>query len=286
MAIEHEAVPDQATLWNGHAGHVWVEAQEMIGRLFKPIEEPLVEAIIENRGREVLDIGCGTGGTTRAMARHLGSDGHCTGVDISAPMIDAARARTREQGLSATFLLADAQRHDFGRAVFDTILSRFGVMFFDDPVQAFANLRRAAKAGALLRFVAWRDPAENPFMTTAERAAAPFLPDMPKRAPDAPGQFAFADRDRVRRLISQSGWERIEIQPADFSCSLPESELDHYFTRFGPLGILLGEADEATRNRIVAAVRPAFSPFVHGDEVRFTAACWMISARSPSIAED
>jgi hypothetical protein len=102
------------------------------------------------------------------------------------------------------------------------IISRFGVMFFDDPVRAFANLRRAARDRAALCFIAWRSPAENPFMTTAERAAARLLPDLPARAADAPGQFAFADRRRVETILEASGWTDIAVRPIDAACLLPE----------------------------------------------------------------
>jgi hypothetical protein len=153
-------------------------------------------------------------------------------------------------------------------------------MFFEDSVAAFANLRRAARDGAALRFVAWRSAAENPFMTTAERAAAPLLPDMPARLPDAPGQFAFADRKRIDGILSESGWTEIEIRPVAPTCTFPERELMTYFTRLGPLGRMLEQKDDETRRRVAEAVRPAFDPYVHGSEVRIVAACWDVSARA------
>ncbi|MCT2582635.1 hypothetical protein [Actinophytocola gossypii] len=157
-------------------------------------------------------------------------------------------------------------------------MSRFGVMFFDDPVRAFANLRGAARAGAGLRCVVWRSPAENPFMTTAERAAAPLLPESPVRDPDAPGQFAFADVDRVRGVLERAGWTGIGFRRVDAPCVLPERELVPYLTRLGPVGRVLPDVDERLRARIVDTVRAAFDPFVHGPEVRFTAACWLVTA--------
>jgi hypothetical protein len=160
------------------------------------------------------------------------------------------------------------------------IVSRFGVMFFADSVRAFANLRRAAKADAELRFIAWRSPDENPFMTTAERAAAPFLPNIPARQPNLPGPFAFADAKRLHQILAASGWAEIDIQPIDVPCSFPEKELMGYVTRIGPLGQVLHETDDQTRTRIVEAVRDAFTPFVHGAEVRTTAACWTVGARA------
>jgi hypothetical protein len=116
-------------------------------------------------------------------------------------------------------------------------------------------------------------------MTTAERAAAPVLPNLPPRPADGPGQFAFADRRRVSSILETSGWTQIQIEPLDAICTMPEGELLRYVTRLGPVGMALQSVDEQTRARVVAAVRPAFDPYVHGDEVRFTAACWLVGAR-------
>jgi SAM-dependent methyltransferase len=206
------------------------------------------------------------------------------GVDISDPLIAAARVRAEREGTPASFIHADAQGHAFEPASFDAIISRFGLMFFDNPVLAFANLRRAARDGAELRFIAWRSAAENPFMTTAERAAAPLLPNMPARQPGAPGQFSLADRHRVSAILEQSGWADIDIRPIDVACTLPEKELVGYFTRLGPVGLVLQDADERTRTQVIATVRTAFDPYVHGTEVRFNAACWMASARAPAAS--
>jgi len=272
---------EQATLWNGTAGCAWVEAQDTIDRMYRPLEALLVEAVRAESARHVLDVGCGTGGTTLAVARLLGASGQCVGIDISEPMIAAARARVEREGVPATFIRGDAQDYPFEPAMFDAIISRFGVMFFDDSVRAFANLRRAARSGARLRFIAWRSPEENPFMTTAERAAAPLLRNIPPRVPDAPGQFAFAARQRVQRILEESGWTGIDIQPIDVACTMPERELARHATRFGPLGRILHEVDDRTRTRVVEAVRAAFEPYVHGTEVRYDAACWMVGARAP-----
>jgi SAM-dependent methyltransferase len=280
MNASRQTDDEQTTLWNGPAGRAWVEAQELLDHMFKPFEDLLVDAVSAGSGRRVLDVGCGTGSTTLAVARQLGTKGHCTGIDISEPMITAARARAEREGTPASFILANAQNHAFEPASFDMLISRFGVMFFDDSVRAFANLRRAAKDDAELRFVAWRSPSENPFMTTAERAAAPLLPALPARRPDAPGQFAFADLRRVHRILEESGWAGIDIQPLDVACTLPEKELVRYLTRLGPLGRILHEADDRTRTQVIETVRAAFEPYVHGAEVRFTAACWMIGARA------
>ncbi|WP_155059670.1 class I SAM-dependent methyltransferase [Streptomyces blattellae] len=271
---------EQAARWNGASGRAWVEAQAVMDEVLRPYEDLLLEAVSVEHARRVLDVGCGTGSTTLAVARRLGPAGRCVGIDISEAMITAARARVGRAGAPADFIRADAQEHPFEPAAFDTVISRFGVMFFSDSVRAFANLRRAVRDGGELRFIAWRDAAENPFMTTAERAAAPLLPDLPARRPDQPGQFAFADQDRVHGILAESGWAGIGIRPVDVDCSLPESELVPYFTRFGPVGQMLPEVDENTRAQVVETVRAAFDPFVQGAEVRFTGACWLVGARA------
>jgi ubiquinone/menaquinone biosynthesis C-methylase UbiE len=266
---------DQAALWNGPSGRAWVEEQELLDQVLRPFEDLLVEAVSAAQGSRVLDVGCGTGTITLAIARRLGEKGRATGVDISEPMVAAAQARAEREGTAASFICSDAQVHAFVPASFDRVVSRFGVMFFDDAVRAFANLRRATRDGGELRFIAWRSVAENPFMTTAERAAAPLLPNLPPRRPNVPGQFAFGDAERVRAILEESGWADVDIRPIDVVCRLPGKELTRYFSRLGPVGRALQEADERTREQVIQTVRPAFDPYVDGDDVRFTAACWM-----------
>jgi hypothetical protein len=166
-------------------------------------------------------------------------------------MIIAARSRTEREGAQTSFIHADAQTYPFEPSSFDGIVSRFGVMFFDDPVQAFANLRRAATGEAALRIIAWRTPAENEFMTTAERAAAPLLPNLPACRANAPGQFAFADRDRVYTILAESGWTEIDVQPIDPSCTFPEKVLVRYLTRLRPVGKVLDQVDERNRTQVI-----------------------------------
>jgi SAM-dependent methyltransferase len=278
MNLMQSTDDEQVALWNGSAGSAWVETQDLLDQLFKPFEDLLVEAITAKSGGRLLDVGCGTGSTTLAIARRFAAKDGCTGIDISAPMIAAARSRAEREGTPATFIGANAQDYAFEPARFDVIISRFGVMFFTDPVQAFANLRRSAREGAELLLIAWRSADQNPFMTEAERAAAPLLPRLPTRTPNAPGQFAFAGRDRVYTILEQSNWSEITIRPIDIACSMPEKELLRYLTHLGPVGMILQQVDQATRARIIETIRPAFDRYIHGTEVHFTAACWMISA--------
>ncbi len=282
----------QQAFWNGDAAQAWVEAQGVLDQMFRPFEDALVEAVAAQPGNRILDIGCGTGSVIRAAARRLGpgqrqeqrqeqrQSARCTGIDISEAMIAAARAIAAREGVNADFICADAQTHDFAPESFDMIVSRFGVMFFDDPVRAFANLRRSVRSGGALQFAAWRSAGDNPFMTAAERAAVPFVPDLPVRQKDAPGQFGFADQHRVARILEESSWRDIAITPIDVACAIPKAALDGYITRLGPLGRVLPQLDAQTRGQVIEAVRAAFAPFVEGQEVRFIAACWMARARA------
>ncbi len=282
MDTAHQTGHEQATLWNGLGGHSWVEMQELLDQILKPFEDLIVEAVSLGPEGRVLDVGCGTGSTTLAVARPLGAKGRSIGIDISDAMIAAAQSRAERESTPASFICANAQVHAFEPASFDTIISRFGVMFFDESIRAFANLWRAATDNAQLRFVAWRSAAENPFMTAAERTAAPLLPNLPARQPDAPGQFAFANDRRVYTILEESGWAEIDIRPIDVACTLPEKELVRYLTRLGPVGRILQETDDQTRAQVIETVRAAVDPYVHGAEVRFTAACWLVSAQTPS----
>ena len=282
MDVIDRAESEQAKLWNGPAGRAWVETQDMLDRILMPFEVQLMEAVPAGEAAHVLDVGCGAVSTTLSVARRLGDSGQATGVDISEPLITAARARANETGDQVEFICDDAQRYPFAAGSFDLIISRFGVMFFDDSVAAFRNLRRATRPGGELWFVAWRGPEENPFMVAAERAAAPHLPELPPRNPDAPGQFGFANRDRVFQILEKSGWIDIDIGKLDLECALPECELNRYLGSLGPLGLLLQSADEGTRKRMVELVRPAFNSYLAGGEVRFNAACWMVGARAPA----
>lgn len=269
---------EQTAIWNGDAGRAWVETQQLVEQMFKPIEVMLTRDI--GNANKVLDVGCGTGSTSLAMSRQLGTQGLCTGMDISEKMINVAQAAAREQGLTTGFICSDAQRHAFVPASFDLIISRFGVMFFDDPIAAFANLKQAARAHAELRFIVWRSAEENPFMTTAERVARSLLPHMPVRKSDEPGQFAFANKECMTDILRASCWNGIKVETMDVHCSFAEKDLLLYLSRMGPLGRALQQEDEQTRKRVIKLVRHAFEPYVHGDQVSFNAACWQVTAQA------
>ena len=269
----------QAALWNDGSGKAWVDLQPVLDEVLAPFERLLVDAGYPGEGGSVLDVGCGAGATTLAMARRIGDSGRCVGLDISEPLVALATARAQAEGTAnAEFVAADAQTYAFEAGRFDAIVSRFGVMFFDDPVAAFANIRRAARPGGRLAFVAWRSPAENDFMTAAARAAAPFLPPAPPPDPNAPGQFAFADGVRVKRILEASGWSSIEVEKADVPCRISEGDLMTYVTRLGPVGAALREVDHATAEKIMAVLPSAFAGFRKNGAIHFNAACWLVKA--------
>jgi SAM-dependent methyltransferase len=272
----------QHALWNGPAGDAWVQAQPVLDDMFAPFVDHLAQGVPPGSPWNVLDVGCGTGAVSLAIAARLGAGGHCTGLDISAAMIAMARERARSTAHPVDFIAADAQRHAFAPAAVDHVVSRFGVMFFDDPVGAFTGLRVATRSGGTLHALTWRAPDENAFMTTAERAAAPLLA-LPPRSADGPGQFAFADRQRVLDILADSGWRDIEVTAVDQVCSIRTADLQRYVSLLGPVGGMLRDPriDAALRAQVLQVVVDAFAPFVQGDRVAFVAACWALRAVAP-----
>jgi SAM-dependent methyltransferase len=232
--------------------------------------------------REVLDVGCGGGAVSLAAADALGGDTRIVAVDVSAPLVAAARERVARRGAPVEVVLGDAATHPFPAGRFDAVTSRFGVMFFDDPTAAFAHLRAACRPGAALRVLTWRAPEENPFMTAAGRATERWLPGAGRPSTDAPGQFGLADRDRFAAILAAAGWGGVELVPVDVPCTLPAHRLPEDVERLGPLGAALDAVDPAQRDAVLAAARAAMAPFVHGDEARFDAACWLARAVAPA----
>lgn len=268
---------DQIKFWNEKAGREWVDLQERMDANLSGIGAAILAAAAAQPGETVLDIGCGTGATTLALADAVGSNGHVTGLDISRPMLALAQSRAKDRA-NVNFIEADAAHYAFTEQ-FDLLFSRFGVMFFDDPVGAFANLHKAVKGR--LAFVCWRTPAENPWASAPLAAAKPFLPEMPPPDPLAPGPFAFSDPQRVLSILSDVGFHNVETRKYDGPMRMG-ADLDTVAAqtlRIGPLSRALGEADEATRAKIVAAVKAALAQFRAADgEIAPPAACWLVTA--------
>lgn len=269
----------QLQLWNQASGQVWLEFQPVLDAMLAPVADILVETAMAEGGSSVLDVGCGAGALTLQMAQRLGPYAHALGVDISAPLLAAARRRPHPPGSVAGFLEADAQTYPFETGAFDAVVSRFGVMFFDDPVAAFTNIRRACRPDASLTFMAWRSLRENPFYALAQDVAAPYVA-LPERAADAPGQFAFADSDRIRSILAASGWRSVQVRALDTPTEIPEAHLQAFLTRMGPLGHVFPSLDPATQRALTEALRLAAQPFVAGGAARFQSACWLVTAQA------
>ncbi len=281
MSSRHTHPPDQTQIWNGPAGRAWVEAQNVLDDMFSKIAGYLAQQAVQLGARRVLDVGCGAGATTLQIAE---ATGECLGVDISAPLIEQARQRAARSGLAAEFVLDDAQTHGFEQARFDLVTSRFGVMFFKDPVAAFANLLGATRPGGAIRLVVWRSARENGFLTAAERAAEHMLPELNRRQDGAVGPFAFADPDAVRPLLARAGWRNIAFEPVDFPACFAASALELYMTRLGAVGLVYQELEPALQTALLDCLRQAYAPYVIDDRICFTARCWVISAEAAESA--
>jgi SAM-dependent methyltransferase len=272
-----DAATDMSAYWD-RAGRVWVEQQALLDRIYQPIAQAVVDRADLRAGEAVLDVGCGSGATTFEAAWRVGPQGRAVGADISGALLDLARRRAGEQGLEGVdFVHADVQTHAFG-ARFDAIVSRFGVMFFPDPVAAFANLRGALKPGGRLAFACWRSPEDNPIAQLPLEAAAPFLPEVPKFERNAPGRFGFADPELVRSVLAEAGWAQIAIAPLDDPTPVSFDELMTLSLRVGPLNPILSDADEALRARVRDAVAKALSPYLADGSARMNSACWLVTA--------
>ncbi len=268
---------DMAAYWD-RAGKVWVEQQALLDRIYAPVAEAVVEAAGLHAGEAVLDVGCGSGATTFAAAWRTGPEGRAVGVDISPALVELARRRAGEEGQEGVaFQLADAQTATFDQT-FDAIVSRFGVMFFPDPVAAFANLRSASKPGGRLAFACWRSPEDNPLSLVPLAAAAPFLETPLTYAKDAPGRFGLADPDRARRILAEAGWRKVEIAPLDTTAPGGFEDLMTLSVRVGPLNPALAGVDEALRTRVHEAVAKALEPYVENGVAAMDAACWLVTA--------
>ena len=197
---------DQIRHWNELNGARWAALQGRLDAQLDPIGLAAMERLVLAPGARVLDVGCGCGSTTLELARRVGPGGSVTGVDISAPLLARAVERAGDGAVAnARFVQADAQTFALEEGAYDAVFSRFGVMFFADPVAAFANLRRALAPGGALAFVCWRDAKENARVTVPMKAARPFLEAPAPPVPGAPAPFSLADRARLEAVLTAAG---------------------------------------------------------------------------------
>ncbi len=272
----------QIEYWNTRAGETWVQFQEQLDRQLQPLGEAGMRALGLGAGERVLDIGCGCGHTTQQLAAAVGPGGRVAGIDISHLMLEVARGRTPPGSTVISFHELDAQVSDLAKAAgvegFDAAFSRFGVMFFSDPVAALGNIRRSLRRAGRLVFVCWRPLAENDWMRLPLEAVMPLLPPTPPSDPNAPGPFAFADAERVTGLLLQAGFAQVSHQPFDAMISSGDLEQTlQLMLRVGPLGAALREHPQY-KDRVVAGVREVLKQHVSGGLVRMPAAVWVFQA--------
>ena len=282
--IGHEQNADQIAYWNGPGGQHWTARQETQDAMLAPVSNILMDRAKAKIGERMIDIGCGCGSTTIALAEKVGPTGRVLGVDISAPMLARARELIPENA-PVEFMLADATVYPFQAGSFDLVVSRFGVMFFAEPVRSFTNIRSALRSGARLTFACWREPRENPWLMTPLQAVYNHVPRLPSVGPEEPGPFAFASEQRVHAILSAAGFVGIAMEPYNLSLDLAvgrgldaavESALE-----IGPASRALEGQPPDLIADAKKSIRSALATFATGQSVRLPAAIWIVSARNP-----
>jgi SAM-dependent methyltransferase len=279
----HDRNADQIAYWNGPAGQRWAEGQQAQDIVLGPVADILIDRAKPKTGEQVIDVGCGSGVTTIAFAQKVGPSGHALGIDISGPMLERARA-SAPKDLPVDFVLADATVYPFDPAGFDLLASRFGVMFFADPVLSFTNMRKALRPSGRLAFACWREPRENPFFMAPLQAAYKHVPKLPQQEPEDPGPFAFASEARVRRILGEAGFTGVEMEAypllldAAVGCGL-DSAVQRTF-EIGPVSRALEGQPAELRTAAANSIREALTPFAKGNAVLLPASIWIVTARA------
>jgi SAM-dependent methyltransferase len=275
---------EQIEYWNGEAGKRWAEDDDTMARLLRPISEALLEHAPLGGCKNALDIGCGGGSQSLMLAQRLGAGAQVLGVDISEPMLEVARRKTGTAAAgsaSLDFLRADAATHPFEPGAFDLLFSRFGVMFFDDPVAAFSNLRSALRPGGQLAFCCWQAMKKNDWVRIPLQAALQHLPPPEPPPPNAPGPFAFGDAARVESILGQAGFSQLALEPftttlrVSTAPQLPEAVRD--LARIGPVSRLLTGQPQAVLDTVFPAIEEALRPHFQGGALDMQCAVWLVT---------
>ena len=268
----------QIDYWNGAAGQKWVRDADRLDKMLRPFLDAVMDAAKPKAGEIVTDIGCGGGALSLAVA---GKGATATGVDVSEPLIEVARRRAAVSAPGTRFVVADASEWTPAVAA-DLIVSRFGVMFFADPVRAFANIRKGTAPAGRLAFVCWRPLTENEWALAPIIAAMPFLREPPKPPePGAPGPFAFGQREHIDRILTEAGWKDVRISPWDGQIELPGAtapETAEFMLEIGPLSRTIAE-----QGLDPAQIKAALVARVEGladaeGRTRLKAATWIVEA--------
>ena len=269
---------EQIKYWNAKAGAIWVAQQAHLDHLLAPLSEAVLAGATFAAHESALDIGCGCGDTSIALAQSQ-STGSVTGLDISAPML--AHARVRAESLpNVTFAQADAAEADFA-GQYDLLFSRFGVMFFSDSEEAFTNLRKALKPTGRMVFVCWQPPSENPWMSLAGKAVQPFMPTATTPPnPHAPGPFAFSDPAHVLSILTNAGFTNVQIESFNTPLHIADNLDDalYFQTQIGPAANAVATLEGAEKDKALDAVREMFRPHMTSEGLNLEAAVWIVSA--------
>ncbi len=273
-----ESNEDQLGYWDGRAGEYWAERAARFNEGVADYHGPFLDATGIGPGERVLDVGCGSGQTTRDAARRA-TGGHVLGVDLSSPMLALARRLAEREGVSnATFEQADAQVHPFPEAHFDVVVSRSGTMFFGDFHAAFANLARALRPGGRLLLMAWQSLEHNEGASSLRRALATGG-ELPEPVAGASGPFALSDPDWTRDLLTATGFTdvRFEDRRADMYYGRDVDDAIPFVT--GQFASVLADLDETARAAAVEALRADLAAHGTPEGIRYRSAAWFVSAR-------
>jgi ubiquinone/menaquinone biosynthesis C-methylase UbiE len=281
--VGHDQNADQIAYWNGPGGQHWADRQQTQDIVLAPVADILIDCAKAKAGERVVDVGCGAGATTIALAQKVGPTGRVLGVDISAPMLARAR-QIAQAGMPIEFVLADATVYPFEPASFDLLASRFGVMFFAQPALSFANLRRALRPSGRLAFACWQEPRDNPFFMAPLQAVYKHVPKLPQLGPEDPGPFSFASEARVNRILSEAGFAGVAMEPYDLSLDIAVGRgLDaavEASLEIGPAARALQEQPPDVRAAATNSIREALAPFARGQTVPLGASIWIVTARA------
>ncbi|MEV0050662.1 methyltransferase domain-containing protein [Saccharopolyspora shandongensis] len=267
----------QAEAWNGYEGEHWAEHQDRYDAVNSGFNEPLLNAANIGKQDRVLDLGCGNGQTTRLAAARAA---HAVGIDLSAPMLHRARNSATRAGIAnVSFEQGDAQVYPFQDGEFDVAISRFGVMFFADPVAAFANIRRALRPDGRLAFVCLRDRSDND-LGAVLGAAVEHLPAPEPATPHAPGPMSLADPERIREVLTGAGFSDVTASPVDAPQTWGRDAADaaEFLFEWGPVQAMVRNADPTAAERARAALTTAMRRHQQADGVRLRGTAWQVTA--------
>ncbi|WP_448612263.1 class I SAM-dependent methyltransferase [Geodermatophilus sp. URMC 60] len=271
---------DMASAWNGEEGEDWAARADRFDAASAAFDPALLGAAGIAAADRVLDVGCGAGISTRAAAR-VAVDGRATGIDLSAPLLAEARRRSAVAGLTnTTFVQGDAQVHPFEPGGHDLVISRFGAMFFGDPVAGFGNIARALRPGGRLALLSWQPLARNEWLLLIRRALAAGRP-LPEPPGDAPGPFGLSDPDRVRRILTAAGFEAVELTevPGVVRLGADGEDAFDFVSGLGLTRGLLGGLDDGARQAALDELRAALVEHETPDGVLLDAWAWLTTAQ-------